>query len=211
MVLANRRWGAAAAECVVCVHGITQHGGIFARLGEDLAARGRAVVALDLRGHGDSERLPPWDTETHVADLIETLDALGIERVTWVGHSLGGRLVAAAAALRPERARGLALLDPAVEVPAEASSCQQRGNRCHALVLSVSGIARRLRVVGMEAEDVVGHPLRFSRGVKNLAAILLEHGDPGLEVARVIGNVQGNPIMDPTATEVSSARSSSFA
>ena len=41
----------------------------------------------------------------------------------------------------------------------------------------------------MEAEDVVGHPLRFSRGVKNLAAILLEHGDPGLEVARVIGNV----------------------
>ena len=41
----------------------------------------------------------------------------------------------------------------------------------------------------MEAEDVVGHPLRFGRGVKNLAAILLEHADPGLEVARVIGNV----------------------
>src|ERR1700733_10924248 len=41
----------------------------------------------------------------------------------------------------------------------------------------------------MEAEDVVGHPLRFGRGVENLAAILLEHGDPGLEVARVIGNV----------------------
>src|SRR6202042_1237765 len=43
----------------------------------------------------------------------------------------------------------------------------------------------------MEAEDVVGHPLRFGRGVKNLAAIFLEHGDPGLEVARVIGNVAG--------------------
>jgi lipase len=121
MVLASRRWGAPAAECVVCVHGITQHGGIFARLGEELAARGRAVVALDLRGHGDSGRLPPWDTETHVADLLETLDALELERVTWVGHSLGGCLVAAAAALRPERARGLALLDPAVEVPAEAA------------------------------------------------------------------------------------------
>src|SRR5271170_7884509 len=41
----------------------------------------------------------------------------------------------------------------------------------------------------MEAEDVVGHPLCLGRGVKNLAAILLEHGDPGLEVARMIGNV----------------------
>ena len=29
----------------------------------------------------------------------------------------------------------------------------------------------------MEAEDVVGHPLRFGRGVKNLAAILLEHAN----------------------------------
>ena len=41
----------------------------------------------------------------------------------------------------------------------------------------------------MEAEDVVGHPLRFGRGVENLTTILLEHRDPGLEVARVIGNV----------------------
>ena len=41
----------------------------------------------------------------------------------------------------------------------------------------------------MEAEDVVGHPLCFGRGVENLTAVLFEHGDPGLEVARVIGNV----------------------
>src|ERR1700685_864816 len=67
------------------------------------------------------------------------------------------------------------------------SSSERRSNRCPAL--SVCGFARRLGVVGMESEDVVGHPLRFGRGVKNLAAIFLEHGDPGLEVARVIGNV----------------------
>src|SRR3984885_11830068 len=69
------------------------------------------------------------------------------------------------------------------------SGCERRSNRCRALLLSVCGFAWRLGVVGMEAEDVVGHPLRFGRGVKNLAAIFLEHGDPGLEVARVIGNV----------------------
>lgn len=119
MVLANRRWGGSpAAECVVCIHGVAQHGGIFAGLGERLATRGHSVLAVDLRGHGDSERLPPWNLETHVADLFETLDALGIERAAWVGHSFGGRLAAAAAADRPERSERLVLLDAAAEVPA---------------------------------------------------------------------------------------------
>jgi lipase len=121
MVLHTQRWGPGRPGAVVCIHGITQHGGIFAGLGERLAAHGHSVVAVDLRGHGASERLPPWNVETHVADLHETLDALGIERVTWVGHSLGGRLAAAAAAAAPERTRRLVLLDPAVEVPPAAA------------------------------------------------------------------------------------------
>jgi lipase len=121
MVLSSRRWGSPDAECVVCVHGVTQHGGIFAALGKRLAALGHAVVAVDLRGNGDSEHLPPWNVETHVSDLLETIDELGLERVTWVGHSFGGRLVATAAARAPERARRLALLDPAMEIPAAAA------------------------------------------------------------------------------------------
>lgn len=121
MVLATRSWGEPRAEGVVCIHGITQHGGIYAGLGERLAARGSFVVAVDLRGHGDSGREPPWNVETHVADLFETLDGLGLERASWVGHSFGGRVAAAAAASEPSRARRLALLDPAIEVPAPAA------------------------------------------------------------------------------------------
>jgi len=121
MVLASRSWGSDGDDPVVCIHGIAQHGGIFAELGERLAQRGHHVVALDIRGHGDSGREPPWDVGTHVADLFETLDSLGIERPTWVGHSFGGRLVASAAATKTERARRLVLLDPAVEVPVEAA------------------------------------------------------------------------------------------
>lgn len=116
MILNTRRWGPQGSEAVVCVHGVAQHGGIFGDLGERLAAAGHSVVAVDLRGHGDSGREPPWNTETHVADLLETLDSLGIERVRWVGHSFGGRLVAAAAAAAPERTATLALLDPGFEV-----------------------------------------------------------------------------------------------
>lgn len=121
MILHTRRWGPERPAAVVCVHGIAQHGGIFAELGERLARLGHSVLAVDLRGHGDSERLPPWNVETHVGDLFETLEGLGIERATWVGHSLGGRLVAAAAAAGPERSERLVLLDAAIEVPAAAA------------------------------------------------------------------------------------------
>lgn len=121
MILNTHRWGTEQPEAVVCIHGITQHGGIYAELGERLAAGGHFVVAVDLRGHGDSGREPPWNVETHVADLFETLGGLGVERASWVGHSFGGRVAAAAAASEPGRARSLALLDPAIEVPAAAA------------------------------------------------------------------------------------------
>ncbi len=121
MILHTRRWGPERPDSVVCVHGIAQHGGVFADLGERLATLGHSVLAVDLRGHGASERLPPWDVGSHVADLFETLDGLGVERVSWVGHSFGGRLVAAAAAARPERGECLVLLDAAAEVPAAAA------------------------------------------------------------------------------------------
>lgn len=121
MILNTRRWGPQRSDAVVCVHGIAQHGGIFGDLAERLAEQGHSVVAVDLRGHGDSGREPPWDTEAHVADLFETLDSLGVERAGWVGHSFGGRLVAVAAATAPERTAALALLDPGLEVnPAQA-------------------------------------------------------------------------------------------
>jgi len=116
MILHSRRWGPEESDCVVCVHGVAQHGGIFGDLATRLAGQGHSVVAVDLRGHGESDREPPWNTEAHVADLFETLDSLGIERATWVGHSFGGRLVAAAAAGAPERTKALALLDPGLEV-----------------------------------------------------------------------------------------------
>ena len=122
MVQHTRQWGSSAAHsAIVCVHGVGQHGGIFEELGLSLAARGHSVMAVDLRGHGDSGREPPWNTETHVKDLLDTLDAKGVERAIWVGHSFGGRVVAMAAARDTERTEALALLDPALEIdPAQA-------------------------------------------------------------------------------------------
>lgn len=118
MILKAHRWGPQAPHCVVCVHGVAQHGGVYGDLAQRLVAAGHSVLAVDLRGHGESGREPPWDSATHVGDLLETLDAAGVERVSWIGHSFGGRLVAEAAAVAPERSERLVLLDPALGVPA---------------------------------------------------------------------------------------------
>lgn len=117
MKLNTHRWGPADGSCVACIHGVAQHGRVFAGLGERLAASGHAVVSVDLRGHGDSGREPPWDLATHVRDVEETLDGLGVERVAWVGHSFGGLIAAALAAGRPQPTQSLVLLDPGLEVP----------------------------------------------------------------------------------------------
>jgi lipase len=119
MLLKTRSWGESRAHAVVCVHGIAQHGAVFEELGSRLAAAGHSVLAVDLRGHGESGREPPWGIATHVADLLETLEASGVERVSWVGHSFGGRLVAEAAHRAEERTDRLVLLDPGIEVPTE--------------------------------------------------------------------------------------------
>lgn len=117
MLLKARRWGSEDAPGVVCIHGVAQHGGIFEELGERLAAAGHAVTAVDLRGHGESGREPPWNTAAHVGDLVETVESLGVESATWVGHSFGGRLAAEVAALHPDRVDRLVLLDPGLAVP----------------------------------------------------------------------------------------------
>lgn len=119
MVLNTRKWGSPGDDCVVCIHGVAQHGGVFAGLAERLVASGRSVMAVDLRGHGDSGRKPPWNTTTHVRDVLETLDAEGVERVTWIGHSFGGLVAASLAAESVERSEALVLLDPGLEVPPE--------------------------------------------------------------------------------------------
>jgi len=111
MILNTRQWGPERETRVVCVHGLAQHSSVFDGLGQRLAANGHSVLGVDLRGHGGSGAEPPWNTDIHAQDVIETLHSKGVERAIWVGHSYGGRVVSTLAAAEPERTEGVALLD----------------------------------------------------------------------------------------------------
>ncbi len=116
MRLHLHEWGAADAPPLVCLHGVSAHGRRFRRLAEERLARHFRVLAPDLRGHGRSGYEPPWSIATHLADVLETTDAAGVERAAWVGHSFGGRLVLELCGQAPERVERAVLLDPAIQI-----------------------------------------------------------------------------------------------
>jgi lipase len=116
MNLHVHEWGDRAARPIVCLHGVNAHGRRFRKLAEERLGQRFRVLAPDLRGHGFSDWEPPWTIATHSHDVLETLDALGVRRATWLGHSFGGRLVLELAALAPERVERAILLDPAIQI-----------------------------------------------------------------------------------------------
>jgi lipase len=122
-VLSTRSWGPADGRPVLAIHGVTGHAGRFRRLAEEGLPRCR-VVSVDLRGHGHSTWAPPWNLETHVADLLDTLDDNGLDRVALLGHSFGGLLATWLYARAPDRIERLALVDPAIAIGA-ADACEQ--------------------------------------------------------------------------------------
>lgn len=97
------------------LHGYLAHTGAWGDCLPRLAPHG-GVAALDLPGHGYSDMRPhvPADPRGMAALLPGVLDALEVERVVLVGHSLGGAVSLFAAARFPERVAGLVLVSPFV-------------------------------------------------------------------------------------------------
>lgn len=140
MLLHVDEWGDPRGEPLVCLHGVTGYAGVYQRLAEERWSE-RRVLAFDLRGHGRSGWEPPWTFATHVADLVETSEALGLSTADWVGHSFGGRLVLELAAVHPQLVLRAVLLDPAIQLLPEVA-------------LAVADFERREPVYGSAEEYV---------------------------------------------------------
>ena len=100
---------------LVLIHGWGCSVYVFRRNMPALADGGFRVIAVDLKGHGLSDKPVASDEYTIdslVEHLLDILDALRLERPALAGHSLGGSLIYHFASRYPERARCLGLLSP---------------------------------------------------------------------------------------------------
>ena len=105
-------WGDPSKPLVLCLHGAYDHGRMFDGIAPRVAELGYHVVAVDLRGHGDSGPLDTgfaW-TLIHV-DLALLIRHLGRGPVGFVAHSFGGGQAGGVAATWPEVARWIVNID----------------------------------------------------------------------------------------------------
>lgn len=110
-------WGDPNEETYVFVHGVRDQGRSWDPFIAAMIARGlpiRHAVAIDLRGHGDSE----WPStgrgyqhEDFLTDLAGLLRHLGKEPLTIIGHSLGGSMCLLYAGAFPEKVKRMVLLE----------------------------------------------------------------------------------------------------
>ncbi|HEX6441701.1 MAG TPA: acetoin dehydrogenase dihydrolipoyllysine-residue acetyltransferase subunit [Stellaceae bacterium] len=107
-------FGGGSATPVVLIHGFGAdlQGWMFT---QPALAETRRAVALDLPGHGGSTKQldKAIDAGSFAADLDRALQALGIERVHLVGHSMGGAIGLHFAHWQPDRLASLTLIAPA--------------------------------------------------------------------------------------------------
>jgi pimeloyl-ACP methyl ester carboxylesterase len=103
-------WGGDHLPLVVFLHGFTGHARTWDHAARSVADRFH-VVALDQRGHGDTEWAGVYGSRAMVDDFNGFVDALGLERFSLVGASMGGINAYCFAGEHPERVERLAIVD----------------------------------------------------------------------------------------------------
>lgn len=184
--MAYREWGDSnAADAVVLLHGITSSSLSWVRVAPRLAA-GSRVIAVDLKGHGDSDKPATGYQLADQADEVQALcSALGLRAISLIGHSWGGGIalmLAARGALAIER---LVLEDPGVgqrTLTAEQMAERQRTRAMYAGMVGLSPEEAEARVrpnlaLGWTEEDVAGKVDAAMKGSRTaVEAVFAENG-----------------------------------
>lgn len=107
---------------VIAIHGLTRNAADFEGIAPLIAAAGRRVLAIDVRGRGQSDRAPDpmtYQPATYVQDVLALLQQAGIERAVFLGTSMGGLITMALAAVRSKVIAGAIINDVGPEVAKE--------------------------------------------------------------------------------------------
>lgn len=113
------RWPGDGGVPVLLLHGLASSRRFWDLVVPHLG--GVPVLALDQRGHGDSDRpAGPYDGATVAADALTALDAVGLSRVVVVGHSWGASTALRLAATAPERVLAVVAVDGGLGSPRSA-------------------------------------------------------------------------------------------
>jgi esterase len=111
-------WGDSAKPPMILLHGIARHAHTFDHIAPAFA-RDHHVIALDMRGHGDSAWSPEgaYLVQDYVKDLEALAAQLRLRGLTLLGNSTGGRVVQVFAGLHPDLVERIVVEDVGPERP----------------------------------------------------------------------------------------------
>jgi 3-oxoadipate enol-lactonase len=110
--------GPADGQVVCFTHSLNSDGGMWAEQIPPLLAGGYRVLRLDMRGHGGSEPVPgDYSMSALAGDVAKALDILGVDKVHYIGLSIGGMIGQAFALEHGKRLRSSMLCDTAPQTP----------------------------------------------------------------------------------------------
>ena len=133
-------------KCVVLLHGYLESMYVWDDFLPLLTPSVR-VITVDIPGHGISDAIAEKHTMELMADTLrDMLDAMGIERVTMVGHSMGGYISLAFCEKYPERLDGVVLLSSSPN----ADTDEKKENRRREIALVRAGKKDVLAAVAPE-------------------------------------------------------------
>jgi esterase len=139
-----REWGDATAPPLVLLHGVTGNADVWDAFAPAMADRFR-VLALDQRGHGESDWAGSYETDQMAEDVGAFAAALGLERFALLGHSLGGINAYTFAGRHPEALERLVIVDFGPETRGSPTSQRVRENLATAQTASFASIEEPLR------------------------------------------------------------------
>ncbi|MPZ98934.1 MAG: alpha/beta fold hydrolase [Dehalococcoidia bacterium] len=151
-----RDWPSArtGAQDLVLLHGFTGHARSWDSLAQALSADYR-VLALDQRGHGESEWAAPdqYGVDYMVGDLEAFVAALGLDRFVLLGLSMGGRNAIHYAGKRPPELERLVILDIGPETAAAGSARITAGVQARDTFESVDEAIAQARTANPNADE----------------------------------------------------------
>ncbi|WP_072688994.1 alpha/beta fold hydrolase [Rhodococcus marinonascens] len=151
-----RAWGPSGSPGIVLVHGGAAHSRWWDHVAPMLAI-GRRVVALDLTGHGDSDRRAKYGLEQWAEEALAVAKPAGIEgEPVFVGHSMGGIVSYVAAQLFGEDLAGVQLIDSPVRArtPEEEEARKQQAFGPKKVYPSEAEALQRFRFIPPQDSDV---------------------------------------------------------
>ncbi len=110
VVLHHTDLGGAGKPVMIVLHGMLGSSRNWQTTGRDFTAHFH-VYALDARNHGKSPHASEMNYDVMMDDILRWMDAQGIEKATFVAHSMGGKTAMALACRHPARVERLIVVD----------------------------------------------------------------------------------------------------